>query len=449
MEKLTLCRRAGDRLVLDYENLAKVKEIKNFDPELPVAIISIIGEPESGKTTHTNLVIQNLQHKGGNGWLDKIDVSSTSPKKVARLPGFSIFSETEEESGISLWPEAFCIKKRNVLLLHVHYSIYDKRSNRRDSLEYLLALLSSRIVEVIWKQNEFRYLDIYQTLGKEKCLDYACKSVLYLLRKNDDKTKEVGRDAVKWLETRIPNKALAPLNKKLKSLGIVHIPDSAKRLQTSRNIKRGYLELESDMYNALYDSTSLIVDDEHVFPKHISEDGGTSPPNSKATPPPPPPPSNSQAPPHPTKFTSSNTPPPPPNSQAPKPPPPPPLTPPISPVLTRATNNPDTTANTITSETNTSTGNTVPINDPTETSDDATSSIGVFDDSNFLSGIKGGFSRLKPPVPPKSDHVIAMTAGKPTDLLSALSDRFKAMQANNEADNNNGTDDEDWDTKDD
>jgi len=154
-----MCTRVNGCLVADEENLEKVKAICSLRPFLTlISIVSIIGEKGSGKTTYTNLLIQNLRHNSTGGWLEKVTKGSYIKNQDDKLPGFPIRNKSQEHSQVGLWPEPFYVKHRGVemmvLVAHVQYTKLDPRSKDVDSLEVFLSLLSSKLVEVHWKNPE-------------------------------------------------------------------------------------------------------------------------------------------------------------------------------------------------------------------------------------------------------------------------------------------------------
>ncbi|CAL8133385.1 unnamed protein product [Orchesella dallaii] len=278
MEPLTLCNRIDGRLISENSNLEKLYGILADNGKLPVAIISIIGEKSSGKTSTTNLLIQNLRNNSTHGWLEKVTLNSDKGRKVEPLPGFPLKEKTRETSDVSIWPEHFFMTnhgiKLMVLVLHVHYSKKDPRSQDVDSLEVFLSLISSKIVEIQWKKREFRYFGMYRDIVNhdEKFFDdLICNDVVYFLRSDTRPSdlkqgKAIDEEAAKTLRSLISCKSIKMKLEEVQRVAVAYIPDKKQSFKYSD----GHLELSDFMYNAINNSINLVADDERLFPKIIS-----------------------------------------------------------------------------------------------------------------------------------------------------------------------------------
>ncbi|CAL8133387.1 unnamed protein product [Orchesella dallaii] len=281
MEKLLIFKQVNGKIIPLESNINKINEIKNFDSTFPIAFISLIGEKGSGKTTYTRLLAQNFRHNSSNGWLQKVDINSTSRNKVQPLLGFTPESSKndEGESEISLWPEAFPIKIRGsivmVLLFHLDVSEKDVTPESKASLEYLLCLLSSRIVEIHWKRDEFKFLKHYRDFKNDirfkEHNEIICNNVIYLLRKPESEIETAtnltanGDEAKKLLIPKVTSLKGRTVLEEMSSVGIVHVPDNRKSFEKSG----GYLKLSDALYDAIYGCINCLADDESIFPKHF------------------------------------------------------------------------------------------------------------------------------------------------------------------------------------
>ncbi|CAL8133393.1 unnamed protein product [Orchesella dallaii] len=278
MEKVPICRRIEGNLVFIEENLDKISKMARFDPDIPTAVVSFIGEKGSGKTIYTNLLIQSLRHNCTGGWLDKVDGNSAKRNQVTPLPGFPrCSSEDTKYSEVCLWPETFYLQSRGksmlVLILHTEYEESDPRSNDVDSLEVFLSLVCSKIVEIHWQNDEFRFRGIHRDL--KECPDniygnLLCSNVVYLIRSDTTSTQLDAANGTHICSAKsvsdIMSGETTAMIEDLKYFFVTCVPNQVKNIQSSK----GYLKLDLNTYDAIYSSINMIADDEHMFPKTIS-----------------------------------------------------------------------------------------------------------------------------------------------------------------------------------
>ncbi|CAL8135088.1 unnamed protein product [Orchesella dallaii] len=287
LDSLVILRRVNGQLELDVDNLDKILETIQVNSDVPLAIISFIGGRGSGKTFYTNLLIQNLRNNSTGGWLSQV----SDNKSCQSLPGFPFDKERGKSdvdvvgggvtSEISLWAEAYRLENHGkqfvVLILHADFKGVDvvEKENEVNPLELFLALVSSRVLEIQWKKEEFRLLDIYrQVMERDEALFeniLANNSLVYLFRTNRTPPKGftmVDKQAVDHLKKLVNQSKLWEVVD-LQNVNIAYVEDKKQSLLNTK----GSLSLSTDMYHNLNAVINLIADDEEIFPKKVSATG--------------------------------------------------------------------------------------------------------------------------------------------------------------------------------
>lgn len=150
------------QLILLKDNVAKLRKyLSTVNSNVkgdPIALISILGGRSSGVSLYTNLIAEYL-NKNGMSW--------TASMKDKGLQGFAFGSTSnengklvpdEEKSGIYFWPQMFHRVHGNgaklLWIMHVHHKKSDAESLEQSSLNLLLAIASSAVVDIFWKEQK-------------------------------------------------------------------------------------------------------------------------------------------------------------------------------------------------------------------------------------------------------------------------------------------------------
>ncbi|CAL8069439.1 unnamed protein product [Orchesella dallaii] len=269
---------SGGNFTLHHENLAMLgnsMEAAKFDP---VALISVIGPAESGKSLYTNLLIHYFEHRGAGAWITNLSLERSKALNIVPLLGFSYGNihahniiSPYSDSGIYLWPEAFRVSNYNgniiVWVLNVHLTEHDRADETIVELfNVLLTLLSSKIVEIKWKNDGFTFLETrHKLLNSNFPSAMFCKDVVQLCRTSEKPEKFIlstDTEAMEHLQKLIPKTLLTTLES-LDSVRVVHLKDNNKPLHD----RYGFLILHARMHERLDKTIKLIGEFNDIKPK--------------------------------------------------------------------------------------------------------------------------------------------------------------------------------------
>lgn len=143
-----------------------------FPKDMPVAILGVMGPKGSGKSLLTNFIIHCLQ-KGDGGWMTDVNKKSKNGDPMMER-GYSwnsvsnpVFFEPPESlaallSGLYIWPEPVRVVKdggkNDIAVWIVHTDVKEKVKGDEHvkALEKYLAVVCSRIMEILWKDSDVR-----------------------------------------------------------------------------------------------------------------------------------------------------------------------------------------------------------------------------------------------------------------------------------------------------
>lgn len=161
------------KLNLKLENMMKiVSSVPAECRTLPVVLLAVIGPNQSGKSFCSNLILERLRKPDGQsdtiGWMNDLTLhgqpltgfaygnGATSVTEGCRIPD-------EYSSGIYMWPEPFRVtvlkEERLVWVLDTHYTKDDGWKGVLDSLQSLLCIMCSRLVEISNGSKLVQYTD--------------------------------------------------------------------------------------------------------------------------------------------------------------------------------------------------------------------------------------------------------------------------------------------------
>lgn len=156
--KIIECGENGELVFLaDNLNMFLSKIGGNYDTNLPIAAISVVGPPKTGKSVFANLVVKYLKENGNVTWMNDLEDGT-------RLTGFEYghglntvtydcLSPDSNSSGIYIYPEFFENPdspniKFLILVLHIHIIGRVSWKGEHDAIHLLLSLLCSHIIEI-------------------------------------------------------------------------------------------------------------------------------------------------------------------------------------------------------------------------------------------------------------------------------------------------------------